>query len=353
VPKPPPVVPQSAGSKLLSNATFEVSLLTYSLENKLEEMRASATEPCYEGHPLSYWLRDVQWESSVMPQPLRPEAERAIAHIGTNAIPFLLKWMRGGSSSMAFDSGTPQAFRVLGPSARSAIPELARLATNQPQSWFGSGPLYALGSIGPEAMPAVLTILTNALVPGTKGGAIGALAAMGTNARPAVPILLRYINDENDMVVSGAVGALGVVGPGDPAALAALEHIARGPNVALRGTALQALSRFGDQAVPALIHGLGDTNNGIAYIAFNMLAWNVPKAITNSNVLAIAAARLQSQDADWREWAAYVLRAAGQQAGGVKPDFMMPISREHVRFEDATNVLRRLAPELLSDQSPR
>ena len=67
----------------------------------------------------------------------------------------------------------------------------------------------------------------------------------------------------------------------------------------------------------------------------------------------VAAARLQSQDADWREWAAYVFRAAGEQAGGVKPDSMMPMSREHLKFEDATNVLRRLAPELLGDHPPR
>ena len=79
----------------------------------------------------------------------------------------------------------------------------------------------------------------------------------------------------------------------------------------------------------------------------------MPKAIANSNVLAIAAARLQSPEADWRKWAAYVLRAVGQQASGVRPDFMMPISREHPRFEDATNVLRRLAPELLGDLPPR
>jgi len=44
VPKPPPLVPQSAGSKLLSNATLEASLPAYSLQEKLDEMRASATE---------------------------------------------------------------------------------------------------------------------------------------------------------------------------------------------------------------------------------------------------------------------------------------------------------------------
>ena len=73
----------------------------------------------------------------------------------------------------------------------------------------------------------------------------------------------------------------------------------------------------------------------------------MPKAISNSNVLAIVAARLQSQDADWRGWAACVLQALGQPASGVKPDFMMPLGREHLKFEDATNVLRRLAPKLL------
>jgi hypothetical protein len=73
----------------------------------------------------------------------------------------------------------------------------------------------------------------------------------------------------------------------------------------------------------------------------------VLKAISNSNVLAIAAARPQSAGADWRDWAAYVLQALSQQASGVKPNFMMPMSREHLRFEDATNVLRRLGPKLL------
>ncbi|SPE53444.1 hypothetical protein SBV1_1720009 [Verrucomicrobia bacterium] len=70
-------------------------------------------------------------------------------------------------------------------------------------------------------------------------------------------------------------------------------------------------------------------------------------------LLPIAATRLQSQDADWREWAAYVLRAIGQQASGMKPDFMAPISRQGLILEDATNVLRRLAPELLGNGPSR
>jgi hypothetical protein len=70
-------------------------------------------------------------------------------------------------------------------------------------------------------------------------------------------------------------------------------------------------------------------------LAFHRLAFIVPMAITNSNILKIAATRLQSQDADWQEWAAYVLRAIGQQASGMKPDFMSPISRHDLMREDA------------------
>jgi hypothetical protein len=121
----------------------------------------------------------------------------------------------------------------------------------------------------------------------------------------------------------------------------------------LRSTALQALRPFGVQAVPALVRALGSTNNGNASIAFHMLAFSVPTAITNSNVLAIAATRLQSQDAEWREWAAYVLRAIGQQASGMKPDFMAPISRRGLMLEGATNVLRRLAPQLIESEPTR
>ncbi len=357
---------QTAMGRVLSNANDEVSMLKWRLKDKLEEARASATEPGYNGHPLSHWIRDVQWESSIMPQPLRPEAAAAVAHIGTNAIPFLLKWMAASSNSSFFDSGTIQAFRILGRDARSAIPELTRLATNQPESVlrahaheqryvtsFGAGPLMALGGIGSDAMPALVIILTNAIAPGTRLGAIDALNEMGTNAAPAVPILLRYVDDENDMVASAAVRALGSAGPGDPAALASLEKIAQGSRFALRYSALEALSHIGEQAVPALVRVLGETNNTGNLTAFNMLAFSVPTAITNSKVVSIAAEALRSPDADRREWAAYALRAIGQQASGVKPDFMMPISRQDVRFEDATNVLRRLAPELLGDNPSR
>ena len=127
----------------------------------------ASPEPRYEGRLLSDWLKDVRHSSPHLPTPLTKEAELAVAHIGTNAIPLLLSWMRKPDASV-FD-GTIAAFEVLGATARSAIPELAQLAIDQAATGvnpeeIGSGsvamldirPLLALGRIGPEALPVLL-----------------------------------------------------------------------------------------------------------------------------------------------------------------------------------------------------
>ena len=356
---PPPKDP-TRGEILLSNVNYQVSAFAWSVRTQMEEAHARATQPTYLGRSLSYWVSDVEILSSRWPTPLKDEAKAAIAHIGTNAIPFLVKWMEGNGD------GLIEAFQILGPRARSAIPDLVRLVTNQtpqvssaalqaqrPLTVPAHGPLMALGAIGPDALPALLNILTNSIVPGVRFGAVGALAQMGTNAAPAIPALLKYLDDENEMVVTAAVAALGTSGSGNHDVLAVLERVSQGPQLALRSTALDALENFGQQAVPAFVRALGDTNYGIASVAFHKLAFQSPEAITNSNVLAIAAARLQTQDAEWQEWAARLLRAIGQQANGQKPDFMVPISRRDSMLEDATNVLRRLAPSLLLDKPSR
>src|SRR4051812_1263402 len=57
----------------------------------------SQKEPHYSEHSLSYWLNayGAQWYGPI-PNPFTPEfdtATNALAQIGTNAVPFLLKWM--------------------------------------------------------------------------------------------------------------------------------------------------------------------------------------------------------------------------------------------------------------------
>jgi HEAT repeat protein len=316
-------------------------------------------EPTYGGHPLSYWLDDLQLESSEMPTPLRQEAKVAVAHIGTNAIPFLLRRMRDGGP-FGFDSGSIEAFGILGSEARAAIPELARLATNQadrvasppglaPHSIaaVGHGRLLALGRIGPEALPVLSTIVTNSTVPGVRLGAIEAINSMGPQAVFAVSILLDAVNDENEFVASAAVRGLGVVGPGDLAAVTALSNLALGPKRDLRPEALSALAHCGTPAAPALIRTLNDPQE--YFLGFTSLIAAAPQALTNATVLEIGAEGLCSTNAERRLWAAQLLRAAGQQASAQRPDYAVPGGRWDEVLQDATNALRRLAPQLLKN----
>ena len=155
------------------------------------------------------------------------------------------------------------------------------------------------------------------------------------------------MRDGNEMVASEAISAVGVVGARQPEALGALRIVLQDPRVQLRGQAMMALAAFGADAAPDLVKCLNEPKPGSYNIAFHVLASSAPEALLSSNVLVIAAQGLRSSDLDRRFWAAMVLRAAGQQAEGVKPDLMVPGGRMDGVLLDATNALRRLAPELL------
>ena len=95
-----------------------------------------AKEPNYKGKPLSYWLEDRNWHDRMLtssevwaPPALTAEQEMAVRHMGTNALPFLILWVSEFEQTN-YNHGYSQviqAFRVLGPSAKTAIPGLFRL----------------------------------------------------------------------------------------------------------------------------------------------------------------------------------------------------------------------------------
>ncbi len=134
-------------------------------------------EPKYQGKPLRYWVASY-WDHA---HPVSPPADEAVRHIGTNALPFLLKWMRwscpawyGWVDTVAdrmpepirgclisckktkgeqLYVGTFETFRALGPVAAPAIPELA-LLTRDPD--LGDRAVGALALIGTNSVPALL-----------------------------------------------------------------------------------------------------------------------------------------------------------------------------------------------------
>lgn len=168
-------------------------------------------EPSYGGKPLSYWV--LQIDTPTEPHDVLPE--EAIRHIGTNALPFLMKWLRddpiGNGRQESLGAGATKAFIALGSAAESTLPELSRLMSDtNPSPAFRAGEI--LGKYGKEALPIFLTKLTNrqdlALFP-----ACAFVKYLGTNARPAVPALCDLLDHQWPELRMQATNALLKIDP--------------------------------------------------------------------------------------------------------------------------------------------
>jgi len=71
-----------------SSAVFAVAFALMVIGLPVAGLSGTPDEPAYEGHPLSYWLQDIDPFSSQMVTPLKDEARTAVAHIGTMQSPF-------------------------------------------------------------------------------------------------------------------------------------------------------------------------------------------------------------------------------------------------------------------------
>jgi hypothetical protein len=115
-------------------------------------------DPQYEGRTLSEWLEDYQDSTRADTMPGRFEAStNALKHIGTNAIPTLLRWAAAKdipgviraegfihslgwenfhiSNSLDKHSFAYCGFQILGQGAMSATPALVKLARTGPETF--------------------------------------------------------------------------------------------------------------------------------------------------------------------------------------------------------------------------
>ena len=165
----------------------------------LDACRPRHPEPTYKGHPLSYWVTrygEYRGNHFVDLGP-DPAAAEAISKIGTNALPFLLNWLRYERSEArrwAYSTlyyslqhapksipsqqllawadkpnrragFVPAAFKALGPTALPALPAIASIARDPTAPDPARRAQYALRRIGPESVPFLIQVLqdTNAL----------------------------------------------------------------------------------------------------------------------------------------------------------------------------------------------
>ncbi len=223
-------------------------------------------EPVYKGKPLSVWLKGYDLETKTFPEsPEEQQADEAVQHIGTNAIPTLLRMLRKKDppadvkiimslvkrsydilAASRNNNRAADAFRNLGPSASNAVPALIEIYgqnISEMSKWSTSD---ASGYIGPAAEKAIPSLLIGAA--GTnnfvRASAINALGRIHGRPELLVPFLIKCLSDSQPDIQESAAGALGNYGPQAKPAVPALLNLVNNPNPNVRLSARISLKHI-------------------------------------------------------------------------------------------------------------
>jgi len=215
------------------------------------------SEPRYQGKRLSEWLRSfdktpLEWNSDLT-LPTNHATAQAILHMGSEAVPFLVRELRVRDSALKvrvrellakqsiirIDSSPAhirnrraiEACLALGPRAKAATPELtARLNEHRISPMLRTSALAAMGA---DALPSLIAALTNR-EPEVRRCMATVIRNGSFDAEPAVPALVRCLSDPDDYHVRTE-------------AAMALARIRKRPDLVL----------------PALTQNLSDTNGTV------------------------------------------------------------------------------------------
>jgi hypothetical protein len=264
-------------------------------------------EPEYRGHKLSYWL-----DRSMDPD-FHTEGEAAIGKIGTNAVMYLTKMLLYEPSSLSrelldltdrlpdnlqgpcrrlFVSNHDlhereqlaiEGFRILGPVARGAIPNLVRCLVTHARK--DERPvLIALGCIGEESLPPIVSAMTNldnpkslraeaalwimglrminsftasnlvhcaqAKEPEIALNAAYALASQSKEPNIVLPVLIAHAHDTNSLTRFSVIEAIGEYGEKAQPAVPLLVKLLSDPEEYVRSEATNSLFNIDKTALP-------------------------------------------------------------------------------------------------------
>lgn len=266
----------------------------------------SNDEPTYNGYKLSKLVVLCDRHSGSTPAEQKM-ASRAISDLGTNVIPFLIKWMQEGPTTVSlyrklasFEvlhtrtyvfamrayrmEGSIRAFSALGTNGDYAVPQLNRLML-QTNSRGSDRAAFALGYMQREsAVQALVTVLTNASVPDSlKETSAYALQFSGTNAATAVAALIECLENKNPELAREAASTLGELQLYPDLVVPALLKLTQRSDLS-KAYALYALGEFGAQATNAtatVLLALKDPDPGVRDYATNALKSIAPALLTN------------------------------------------------------------------------
>jgi HEAT repeat protein len=211
-------------------------------------------EPMYKGKRLSDWLEEydpkaVNFIGSsyvIEYSDARKESDDAVRHIGTNAIPILLKRLQSKDAPLTdrlFALAQKQHFVTV-----HNVP--AKLRRHQGVEGFG-----ALGAKGSDAVP-VLIKLYGKVSPECRPYIAEVLGNIGPDAKKAVPFLILGLGDTNmtAFMAAGAVTAeaLGKIHSEPQLAVPALIECLTNRNTSIRWAAATAIGLFHGDARSAI-----------------------------------------------------------------------------------------------------
>jgi hypothetical protein len=229
--------------------------------------------------------------------------------MGTNAIPWLLKWIRyeqprrnagllrwvnrwlprAGVRQPIRDNqhlratGAMRAFVALGSQGKSALPELSRLLNSPGRVPGASKAGPALAGMGADALPAFLSALANP-APDIRANAAFNLQYLGTNALPATPQLLSALTDSDLMVTWAAAQTLGMLKAEPLLVGPRLQALLSDPDPKRRTYGAQGLMHYGSwatSAVPALLTAMKSTNQDVQFFGRRAVLTIDPKALSD------------------------------------------------------------------------
>jgi hypothetical protein len=238
-------------------------------------LRPQEREPVYQGKRLSVWLRDL---------PRTGEATNALRHLGTNAIPTLLKmlekedsfwvseltepwarhvthirwlpdWVRSPdwyrNQASVLNEGAVRGFEILGSAAQQTAPALTNIYEQNlsPRSQLATG--RALNAIGPEAQRvAIPSFLRAAASSNARVRELAVMALHEIRVEPhlVVPALARSLGDTNYLVRIFAADGLAKFGTNAQRAVPALLPLLTDPNVITRSAATNTFKAIDPEA---------------------------------------------------------------------------------------------------------
>jgi len=269
------------------------------LENNLAGKDEAPQQITFRGKPVDYWLqmfkdRDPEYrkkaidaltaigteDKRVLPVLIKAlkdryisnEAAHALGNIGKDAVPALLPLLKGKDTELR--KWAAVSLSDIGPDAKETIPALIECLQDEDQSLAGWA-ASALGRMAPEskaAIPALIKLLDKDNLGSTRSrGVSTTIDALTRFGQQAVPALTEALKDPSERIRAGAAGCLALIGKPAKGAIPALVLALRDEHPLVRENAGLGLIAIEDDAVPALVEAMKDKDPEIRAAAAMML----------------------------------------------------------------------------------